>query len=130
MAHFSVTPETAIYMCPPYSLSQENDKNKTNRTSLYTSSAGGTCSIFGELRFHMLCGAAIKKKKNPNKQKNKTSLWHASLRWFSITDLCYSPCPCIFLCKFFVVLQKLTNLLKNKMPKSKNFRLCRLCCSC
>ena len=71
MAHFSVTPETAIYVFPPYSVSQENDKNKTNRTSLHTSSAGGTCSIFGELRFHMLCGAAIKKKKKKPKQTKK-----------------------------------------------------------
>ena len=70
MAHFSVTPETAIYMCPPYSLSQENDKNKTNRTSLYNSSAGGTFSIFGELRFNILFGAAIKKKKKKTQQTN------------------------------------------------------------
>lgn len=33
VAHFSVTPETAIVVFPPYSVSQENDKNKTNRTS-------------------------------------------------------------------------------------------------
>ena len=50
MTHFSLTPETALDVFPPYSVSQENDKNKTNRTSLHTSNAGGTCAIFGQLR--------------------------------------------------------------------------------
>ena len=39
VTHFSLTPETALDVFPPYSVSQENDKNKTNRTSLHTSSA-------------------------------------------------------------------------------------------
>ena len=30
VAHFSVTPGTATVVFPPYSVSQENDKNKQN----------------------------------------------------------------------------------------------------